>query len=67
MITETLTWYELHERMPDAEITVLIEVTDADATEPVWPGWFDGEVWRDALGDEVTVIRWADMPKGGRK
>lgn len=66
-LTETLTWWTPAERMPDADVTVMVEVSDPDASEPVWPGWFDGEVWHDALGDEVTVIRWADMPKGGGK
>lgn len=65
MLTETLTWYEPAERMPDPDTTVMIEVEDVDG-EPVWPGYFDGNEWRLADGMPIAdVRRWADMPKGG--
>jgi hypothetical protein len=68
VITEPLTWHVLAESpedLPDAELTVVIELDPAgDASEPVWLGFFDGTGWLDAMGDAVQVIAWADMPKG---
>jgi hypothetical protein len=65
MLTETLTWWTPNERLPDAEVTVLLEVEDADG-EPVWPGYLDGDEWKLADGMPVAKVRrWAEMPKGG--
>ncbi len=61
---ETLLWRDALRDTPDVDITVMVEISDEDASEPVWPGWWDGEVWRDALGMEVQVVRWAEMPQG---
>jgi len=65
MLTETITWHEPAEKLPDADVTVLIEVEEVDG-EPVWPGYLDGDEWKLADGMPVTKVRrWADMPKGG--
>ncbi len=63
MHTETITWHEVAEQMPDADMTVLIRLAD-DESEPVWLGWWDGERWYDALGTVVEMVRWAEMPVG---
>lgn len=63
MLTESLTWWTPDERMPDAELTVLVETEGCE--EPVWLGFHDGECWRDTDGMQIGVKRWADMPKGG--
>jgi hypothetical protein len=62
--TETINWTAPGEQMPDADTTVLIRVEGA--SEPVWPGYFDGGVWRYADGMPVRgrVIEWTDMPVG---
>ena len=43
MITETLTWKPVAEK-PDSDISVLL--FDPAASEPVWPGYLDGETRR---------------------
>lgn len=66
MIPETTNWKRVDEHgLPDADLTVLIELHPAgEYSEPVWLGYHDGTGWRDAMGDAVQVIAWADMPKG---
>lgn len=65
MLTESLTWYEPAERMPDHDTTVMLEFEEVDG-EPVWPGYFDGEDWLLADGMPAgKVKRWSEMPKGG--
>lgn len=60
---ELITWHEVDKEMPDADLTVLVRTEHC--AEPVWLGYFDGEVWRDTGGEGITVVRWADMPEGG--
>ena len=48
--------------LPDADLTVLITV--ADAAEPAWLGYLDGETWRDVDGMPVVVTHWSAMFKG---
>lgn len=60
---ELITWHDVGEQLPDADITVLVRTHGCE--EPVWLGYLDGEVWRDVDGLEITVLRWADMPLGG--
>lgn len=62
---EVIQWHEVTDQLPDADLTVLVRTRDCD--EPVWLGHLDGEVWRDTLGDEITVVRWAEMPLGGEE
>lgn len=67
---EVLTWIEVTPAsMPDVEQTVLVSIDielEADDSEPVWLGWWDGEVWRDTLGAEIIspVVSWAHVPQG---
>ena len=72
MKTETITWHELPaDGLPDAEITVMMEVLFAEGTE-TWPGWWSGERWIEAESGTATdvlcgqVLAWADMPAGSR-
>lgn len=62
MLTETITWIPVSAEMPDADLTVLITVSDA--AEPAWLGYWDGETWRDVDGMPVSVTHWAAMFKG---
>jgi hypothetical protein len=62
MLTETITWYAPAERLPDADLTVLVETRGCE--EPIWLGALDGEQWRDVEGMPIEVVRWADMPRG---
>lgn len=70
MKTETITWHELPaDGLPDADLTVLLEVRDPDETDTteVWPGWWSGERWVDADGWPIgaeRVVAWADVPAG---
>lgn len=65
MLTETITWHEAGERLPDAELAVLVRTDPAEDGEPVWIGWFDGDsTWHDTEGGEIKVIRWAEFPTG---
>ena len=63
MLTELLTWHAPSERLPDADLTVIVRMRGAE--EPVWLGYWSGEEWRDLDGFPVDVVRWADMPQGG--
>lgn len=74
LVTETITWISVGERMPDVERTVLLHVPEAD--DPIWVGYLDSdpdaglsspyEVWRWADGMRVAqrVTHWADLPAG---
>ena len=57
--TETITW---EDGVPDADTTVLTQSETSD--EPVWPGYWDGTVWRDIEGFERDVTAWANFPIG---
>lgn len=65
MLTETITFYEVTERMPDSDLTVIVRLKNSDDQEPVWLGYHDGERWRDLDAMPIEVVRWADMPEGG--
>lgn len=61
---EVLTWHSVDEQLPDSDTTVLLRIEDAES-EPVWPGFLDGDQWKLADGMPVEkVLRWADMPAG---
>lgn len=55
------TWTAVAEKLPDADITVLLALDDGE----VWPGYLDGNTWRyvtaDPLGSRVT--HWMDFPE----
>ncbi len=60
-IPETIIWKPVKEK-PDAEITVLLYAPNA--SEPVWPGYYDDQ-WRWADGTPARgVTHWADFPGG---
>lgn len=61
MITEVLTWKPVAEP-PDSDTTVLL--FDPAASEPVWPGYLDGDVWRTAEGMPAAPTLWSEMPGG---
>jgi hypothetical protein len=57
------TWTKVSVSLPDDEITVLLAFTDGE----VWPGYKDGDRWRDLSGIPVGMDRithWMDMPAG---
>lgn len=68
--SEVLTWIETTPAsMPDPEETVFVSIDielEADDSEPVWLGWWDGEVWRDTSAAEIVspVVSWARMAEG---
>jgi len=64
MLTETITWVPVAERLPDDEITVLL-FAPVQGGE-CWPGWRTGHAWRWADGQPVRceVTHWADWPAG---
>ena len=61
MITEALTWKPVAEP-PDSDTTVLL--FDPAASEPVWLGYLDGEIWRFVDGIPATPTHWGEVPKG---
>lgn len=67
--TETVEWFAPSEVMPDAEITVLIEVPDDEGCPEVHAGYFDGdETWYELEGPALdrAPLSWAHVPWGGR-
>lgn len=57
-----LTWIPLSTQLPDADLTVLIALSDRD----VWTGYLDGDVWRDVSGmplEPGRVTHWMHMPE----
>lgn len=63
MSAESVTWVQVADGLPDADLTVNITLAEGSG-EPVWLGYFDGEQWRDVEGAVVDVIAWAPMLKG---
>ena len=61
MTTEPITWKPVAEP-PDSDTTVLL--FDPAASEPVWPGYLDGDTWRTAEGMPAVPTFWADIPAG---
>lgn len=61
MTTEPIIWKPVAEP-PDSDTTVLL--FDPTASEPVWPGYLDGDVWRTAEGMPASPALWTDLPKG---
>jgi hypothetical protein len=62
-IVGLLGWIPVERELPDDEETVLLY--SPEASEPVWPGFRDGDVWRWADATEAHgVTHWAPMPAG---
>lgn len=69
MPAETITWHPVGEKLPDADLTVLIALNGEETVA----GFLDGEypggrpLWRDTTAIELhghDVTHWADMPRG---
>lgn len=61
-MSELIEWFKADEKLPDSDTTVL--VIEAGEVE-VWPGYLDGDVWRNADGFPLpAVLFWAPMPEG---
>lgn len=56
-------WINAAEQPPDADMTVLISISDPAANEPVWLGYLDGDQWRTVEGEAVEVIAWQLLPE----
>lgn len=54
-------WTEVSSK-PDSDTTV--QLFDKDASEPVWPGYFDGTRWLYIDGVVANPSCWAEMPEG---
>lgn len=68
MLTETLTWHPVAERMPDDKRTVLLWTREAKpfGVQAWTTGWFDEKGWRlcDSGGVCLQVVtHWAE-PNG---
>lgn len=68
MQIERLEWIRVGEDLPDATVTVLL--FNAEASEPVWPGYYDVDeddnvTWYGADGFPIPApTHWAEMPEG---
>jgi hypothetical protein len=60
-ISERATWTPVA-KLPDSDVT--LQLYDPEASEPVWPGYFDGERWRYIDGMPATPTHYADMLHG---
>jgi hypothetical protein len=63
----TIRWIATADELPDEDIIVL--VFSPSESEPVWPGYFDGQsadgdTWRTASGHRIEVTHWAELPTG---
>lgn len=55
-------WIPTAEYLPDSDINV-ITFDPTAISEPVWPGFHDGEMWRDSSGHPLKgVTHWMDFP-----
>lgn len=61
MSVETINWKPVAEP-PDSDVTVLL--FEPAASEPVWPGYLDGDVWRTAEGMPASPTLWSEIPGG---
>ncbi|WP_198086637.1 hypothetical protein [Variovorax sp. E3] len=61
--SEVVVWTPVEDGLPDADLTVNIMLT-AESDEPIWLGYYDGEMWRDIEGMPVDVVAWSPMLKG---
>ena len=64
-LIEKAHWAPAAERLPDTDKSVLLAIPSSD--EPVWPGYYDGKIWRTADGFPIKagdVIYWTPMLRG---
>jgi CxxC-x17-CxxC domain-containing protein len=75
MTHETITWFEVTERLPDNDRLLLVGLPESDMGDwdtPSWIGFYDRDEdiegtdckWYAADGTEIEVVRWAEMPTG---
>ena len=69
VIVEPIEWHAA-DQPPDDGITVMLFSESPEASEPVWPGYFErdaglfgGFFWADGSVAE-GVVRWSEMPRG---
>ena len=57
------TWISVEESLPDADISVMTYAPDS--SDPVWPGFHDGEAWYSICGLPIImhVTHWRDFPE----
>lgn len=60
-LNECVSWVHVA-TLPDADHTV--QLFDPTASEPVWPGYFDGERWLYVDGVPATPTHYAPMLTG---
>jgi hypothetical protein len=58
----TTTWTPVANQLPDSDTTILL--FDENASEPVWPGYLDGNMWRYIDGMPAQPTHWTEMPEG---
>lgn len=64
MLTETITWHSVADRLPDDEIAVLTAFEDGE----VLMGWHVDGGWIDSSGMPVSgVSHWSELPAGPRE
>lgn len=55
-------WIPVTQQLPDSDTTVM--TFEPDSAEPIWPGYHDGEHWKDVMGDgRINVTHWAPFPE----
>jgi hypothetical protein len=56
-------WIPCAEELPDSDQSVMTYAPDS--SEPVWPGYHDGERWMDLNGIpmQLPVTHWRDFPE----
>ena len=54
-------WFPISEP-PDDDKTVLLFDPKAKS-EPIWPGWKDGEDWFWSDGSSAQPTHWCDFPE----
>lgn len=59
---ESITWILISSMLPDSD--KLVWLFDSQASEPVWPGYLDGSIWRYADGVLANPTHWAEFPLG---
>jgi len=61
-MSELIEWFRADEVLPDTDTTVL--VIQGGEVES-WPGYLDGEQWRNAESFPLNnVLFWAHLPEG---
>ena len=51
----------IKDRLPDSDMTVLVRIQNDEF--PIWPGYHDGDCWRNADASQVEgrVIGWMEL------